>query len=88
MKTNQQIIIVLLILALAFIIYDQGNEYLQEERQTYYNLGIQEGALQWSNQDLTIVNNQGIIPYWVYSNNTNQYIRQSIPIVNLCENFR
>ena len=88
MEIKYQIIIVLLISSISFIVYDQGNEYLEEQKQISYDRGRVVGELEWNQQVMNIVNNQGVLPYWIYSNNTNQYIIQTIPLVNLCENFR
>ncbi len=88
METKYQIIIVLLILAIGFITYDQGNEYLQEQKQTSYDLGRKIGMLEWDEEVKNTINNEGKLPTWFFNNNTNQYIKQTGLMTSLCENFR
>ena len=88
METKYQVMIVLLILSIGFIIYDQFNEFLLNERLVFYNLGFEDGKQDWNLEVINTVNSQGVLPYFYFNNRTNETLQASIPLVNLCENFR
>ncbi len=88
---NKKLIIfvfILLILSVTYIAYDFGSEYLQQERQDYYNLGRDVGILEWNQEVITTVNDEGNLPYYYFSNRTNETLRTQISLLNLCENFK
>ncbi len=82
------IISILLILAVGYIGYDYVTDYLQEEISDSYFDGAEAGILQWNQDVINTVNDEGVLPYLILSNNTGEYLRQSIPLLNLCENFK
>ena len=82
------IISILLVLSVSYIGYDSVRDYLQQEKSDSYFNGAEAGILEWNQDVINTVNDKGVLPYLIWSNNTGEYIRQSIPLLNLCENFR
>ena len=88
METKYQIIIALLILSVGFIVYDQFNEFLLNERLVFYNLGFEDGKEEWNFEVINTVNSKGNLPYFYFDDKTNETIEDFISLVNLCENFK
>ena len=87
MNNNNKIITfvsILLILSVTYIAYDFGKEYLQQERENYYNLGREVGILEWSEEVRTTIIKEGNIPYWVFNNNTKEVFKETESLINLC----
>ena len=73
------ILLIIFLLALAgYNIFEKGSEYLQGERQSYYDAGYNNGARYWNDQVINTANSQGKIPFIV-----NDSV-QTISVEQLC----
>jgi len=78
-KVTITITIILLIIAVGYIVFDEGSNYLNNQRGLYYQAGYQEGASYWNDKVTEIAREEDSL---LYVNNQTEF---KLTFKQLCE---